>query len=117
MVVPGTSARVKIPWMATQQQLDASRHRVEWLAKYNGAPFSVALLEEFVAAKIPTISEWQRKLAAARAAPHLAAPVVAAQVVVPVLPPQPPPAAAPPATPSTSSNQIQQVNINGCHTI
>ena len=115
MVVPGTSARVKIPWMATQQQLDASRHRVEWLAKYNGAPFTVELLEEFVAAEIPTKSEWQRKLAAARAAPQPAARVVAPQLVVPLLAPQiatplpTPPPAAPPAPPSASVNQIPQV--------
>ena len=74
MVVPGTHYKVKIPWEATEQQLTATRHRVEWLTNHNGQPFPLDLLEEFVAANIPTQSEWKRKLVAARAAPQPVAP-------------------------------------------
>ena len=87
MVVAGTSYKVKIPWQATPEQLAATRHRVEWLANHNGVPFPIALLEEFVAAKIPTIVEWQRNLAAARAAPQpVAPPAPIAPPIQPALP-------------------------------
>ena len=79
MVVPGTVYKVKIPWQANDAQLTATRHRVEWLANHNGEPFPLTLLEEFVAAKIPTISEWQRKLDAAKAV----APVIPVQPIAP----------------------------------
>ena len=84
MVVPGTAYKVKLPWQATPEQVAATQHRVEWLANHNGEPFPLPLLEEFVAAKIPTIAEWQRKLAAARC---VAAPQLAASVPIQQLPP------------------------------
>ena len=86
MVVRGTTYKVKVPWQATGEQLAATRHRVEWLAQHNGEPFPLELLEEFVTAKIPTISEWQRKLALARelAARQLRAPLLGAQLSIPL---------------------------------
>ena len=93
MVVPGTNYKVKIPWQATPEQLTATRHRVEWLANHNGQPFPIALLEEFVATKIPTNSEWKRKLATARAAPHVPAALPVATTVAlpaPLAPPMQP---------------------------
>ena len=62
MVYPGTKITVKLPKNPTDTQIQATKHRVEWLARNNGTPFPTSLLQEFLEANLPDKSHWKCKL-------------------------------------------------------